>query len=137
MTTKTLTALALCAASAIAAAQTTAPASAAMTKAEYHAAKERIEMNHKNAKKTCDTLKDNAKDVCQEEAKGKERVEKAELENQYKPTPGHARKVEEVKADTAYAIAKEKCEDQSGDAEKVCKADAKAAHERAIKATKG
>lgn len=127
---KTITAVALCATSAFAMAQ-------AMTKAEYDAAKDRIEMNHKNAKKSCDALKDNAKDVCQVEASGKEKVEKAELENKYKPTPGNTRKVEETKADTTYDLAKEKCEDQAGDAEKVCKADAKAAHERAVNAAKG
>lgn len=129
-TLKAATAIALCAASAFTMAQT-------MTKAEYDAAKERIEMNHKNAKKACDAMKDNAKDVCQEEAKGTERVEKAELENRFKATADTARKVQEVKADTAYDIAKEKCEDQAGDAEKVCKADAKAEHDRAIKAAKG
>jgi hypothetical protein len=127
---KAVTAITLCAASAFASAQ-------AMTKAEYDAAKERIEMNHKNAKKSCDALKDNAKDVCQEEAKGKEKLEKAELENKYKPTAGNARKLEEVKADTAYDLAKEKCEDQAGDAQKVCKADAKAVHERAMNTAKG
>lgn len=123
---KTMTAIALCATSAFASAQS-------MTKAEYDAAKDRIEMNVKNDKKACDDMKSNAKDVCQEEAKGKEKVAKAELENQYKPTADHARKVEEVKADTTYDVAKEKCEDQKGDAEKVCKSDAKAAHDRAIK----
>lgn len=128
---KTLTAIALCATSVFATAQT------AMTKAEYDAAKDRIELNQKNAKKACDALRDNAKDVCEEEAKGVEKVEKAELENKYKPSPSNARKVEEVKADTSYDIAKEKCEDQKGDAEKLCKADAKAAHERAVKAAKG
>lgn len=127
---KTLTAITLCAASAFVSAQT-------MNKAEYDAAKDRIEMNAKNDKKACDAMKDNAKDVCQVEAKSKEKVEKAELENKYKATPGNARKVEEVKADTAYDIAKEKCEDQAGDAQKVCKADAKAVHERAAKAAKG
>src|SRR6218665_1527030 len=108
---KTITAITLCAASAFASAQT-------MTKAEYDAAKDRIEMNHKNAKKSCDTLKDNAKDICKVETDSKQKIEKAELENKYKATPGNARKVEEVKADTAYDIAKEKCEDQAGDAEK-------------------
>jgi hypothetical protein len=130
MTIKATTAIALCAASAFTMAQS-------MTKAEHDAAEERIEMNYKNAKKACDAMKDNAKDVCQEEAKGKERVEKAELENQYKPTASNARKVQEAKADTAYDLAKEKCEDQAGDAQKVCKADAKAEHDRAIKAAKG
>lgn len=130
MYVKTLTAITLCAASAFAMAQT-------MNKAEYDAAKQRIEMNHKTEKKACDSLKDNPKDVCKVEADSKEKVAKAELENQYKSTPGNARKVEEVKADTAYDIAKEKCENQAGDAEKVCKADAKAVHERAAKAAKG
>ncbi len=126
---KTLTAITLCAASAIASAQ-------AMTKAEYDAAKDRIEMNYKTAKKSCDSLKDNAKDICEVEAKGKEKVEKAELEHKYKATLGNARKLEEVKADTTYDLAKEKCEDQAGDAQKVCKADAKAVHDRAVKAAK-
>lgn len=135
MTIKTihaLTAIALCTASAFATAQT-----ATMNKAEYDAAKDRIEMNYKNAKKSCDAMKDNAKDVCQVEAKGTEKVEKAELEAKYKATPGNERKVQEVKADTTYDLAKEKCEDQAGDAQKVCKADAKAAHERAVNTIKG
>lgn len=130
MNLRIATAIALCAVSAAATAQT-------MSKAEYDAAKERIEMNYKNAKKACDAMKDNAKDVCQEEAKGTERVDKAALENQYKATPDNARKLDKVKADSAYDIAKEKCEDQAGDAQKVCKADAKAEHEKALKAAKG
>ena len=108
----------------------------ALTQDEYKVAKEKIEADYKVDKAKCDTLKDNAKDVCQEEAKGKEKVEKAEPENRYKASPANARKVEEAKADSTYDIAKEKCEDQKGDAEKVCKADAKAAHERAMKAAK-
>jgi membrane-associated HD superfamily phosphohydrolase len=134
MYVKTLTAIALCAASAFATAQTSATA---MTKAEYSAAKDRIEMDYKNTKKSCDAMKDNAKDICQVEAKGKEKVEKAELENKYKPTATNGRKLEEAKADSAYDLAKEKCEDQAGDAAKVCKADAKAAHERAINTARG
>lgn len=131
-TLHTLTAVALCAASAFATAQT-----ATMNKAEYDAAKDRIELNYKNAKKACDAMKDNAKDVCEVDAKGTEKVEKAQLEAKYKATPGNERKVEEVKADTAYDLAKEKCEDQAGDAQKVCKADAKAVHERAKNTLKG
>ncbi|MDO9437266.1 hypothetical protein [Hydrogenophaga sp.] len=132
MTIKTFTAIALCTASMFAVAQTPA-----MNKAEYDAAKDRIEMNYKTAKKSCDAMKDNAKDVCQVEAKGTEKVEKAELERKYKTTAANARKFEEAKADSTYDIAKEKCEDQAGDAQKVCKADAKAVHERAKTAAKG
>ncbi len=130
MYVKTFTAIALCAASAFASAQT-------MTKAEHDAAKDRIEMDYKNAKKACDSMKDNAKDVCQVEAKGNEKVARAELEHKYKTTEANARKHEMAKADAAYDLAKEKCEDQAGDAMKVCKADAKAVHERAVNAAKG
>ena len=130
LTMKTFSAITLCAASTLALAQP-------MTKADYDAAKERIEMNYKKAKSSCDALKDNTKDVCQEEAKGTERVDKAALEQHYKASPDNARKLEKAKADSAYDIAKEKCEDQTGDAQKVCKADAKAEHERALKAAKG
>ena len=95
-----------------------------------------VEVRGHQFEKACDALRDNAKDVCEEEAEGKEKVEKAELEHRYKPTASTARKVDEAKAEAAYEIAEEKCEDQKGDAEKVCKADAKAVHERAVKAAK-
>lgn len=120
----------LCAASAMCSAQ-------AMTKDEYKASKEKIEATYKADKKACDGMKDNAKDVCEKEAKAKEKVAMAELEQGYKPSSKNSRKVEEAKADSAYDVAKEKCEDQKGDAEKACKKDAKATHETAMKAAKG
>ena len=43
----------------------------AMTKDEYKVAKEKVEADYKVAKAQCDTMKDNAKDVCMKEAKGK------------------------------------------------------------------
>jgi len=70
----------------------------AMTKSEYKVAKEKIEADYKVAKAKCDTLQDNAKDVCMKEAKGNEDVAKAELEQQYKPSAPHAKKVAEEKA---------------------------------------
>jgi hypothetical protein len=74
----------------------------AMTKSEHKVAKERIEANYKMAKAKCDELKDNAKDVCMKEAKGTEDVAKAELEQQYKPSAQHSRKVAEEKAKMRY-----------------------------------
>ena len=88
----------------------------AMTSAEHKAAKETISATYKADKKSCDALKDNAKDVCQKEAKGKEDIAKAELESQYKPSAKHTQKVAEARADAAYAVAKEKCDDHSGKA---------------------
>lgn len=98
----------------------------AMTKDEYKVSKEKIEADYKVAKAQCDTLKDNAKDVCMKEAKGKEDVAKAELEQQYKPSDSNARKVEEEKVKANYEVAKEKCDDQKGDAKSACEKQAKA-----------
>ncbi|MEO6624910.1 MAG: hypothetical protein ABIN37_08770 [Burkholderiaceae bacterium] len=129
MQTKLVAIAALCVASAFCSAQ-------AMTKDEYKAAKDKIEASYKADKKACDSLKSNANDVCVKEAKGKEKVAKAELEQGYKPSDRNMRKVNEAKADTAYDVAKEKCEDQKGAAEKTCKSEAKATHNSAIKAVK-
>ena len=72
-----------------------ASGASALTKDEYNVAKEKIEADYKVAKAQCDTMKDNAKDVCSKEASGTQKVAKADLENQYKPTASHARKVAE------------------------------------------
>ena len=98
----------------------------AMTSDEYKVAKEKIEADYKVDKAQCDTLKDNAKDVCNKEAKGKENVAKAELEQQYKPSESHARSVAEEKVKANYEVAKEKCDDQKGDAKSACEKQAKA-----------
>ena len=78
----------------------------AMTREEYKASEDRIEADYKAAKAQCDALKDNAKDVCEKEAKGKEKVAKAELEHTYKPSPAAARKVAEEKVKAEYEVAK-------------------------------
>ena len=76
-------------------------------------------------------LKANAKDICVKEAKGKEDVAKAELEAQYKPSPKATQKVAEARADAAYSVAKEKCDDLKGNEKDVCQKDAKAAQVKA------
>jgi hypothetical protein len=79
-------------------AMSAANAAEGMTKDQYNVAKEKIEADYKVAKAQCDTMKDNAKDVCEKEAKGTENVAKAELEQHYKPSAAHAKKVAEEKA---------------------------------------
>ncbi len=71
----------------------------AMTKEEHKAAKDRIEADYKAAKAQCATLSGNAKDVCEKEAKGNEKVAKAELDAQYQPSDKHTYKVHEARAD--------------------------------------
>jgi hypothetical protein len=96
-----------------------------------NADQDRIEADYKAAKERCDTMQGNAKDVCQKEAKGKETVAKAELDNKMKPSAANQRKVQEAKAEATYDVAKERCEDQKGNDKDVCEKDAKAAYERA------
>jgi len=82
-------------------------------------------------KAACDALKDNAKDICTEEAKGKEKVAKAELEYNRTNKPEDQRKLALAKAEAAYEVAKERCDDRSGDDKSACKKEAKAVEERA------
>ena len=99
---------------------------ATLTKAEYKADKTRISADYKVDKKACDALKANAKDVCIEEAKAKEKVALDELEYSYTGKAADQTKVLEAQAKSAYAVAKEKCDDQSGNAKDVCVKEAKA-----------
>jgi hypothetical protein len=108
----------------------TAAHAANMTKEEASAEKARIEAEYKADKKACDAMNGNAKDVCVEQAKGKEKVARAELDYKQDASERHRGKVAEAKAEAQYAVAKEKCDDLSGDQKDVCVKDAKAAKAR-------
>jgi len=103
-----------------------------MSKDEYKAAQNSIAAEYKSAIAGCGSLLANAKDVCMAEAKGKEKVAKAELEARDK-----ARAVRIAKAEADYAVAKEKCDDKAGNDKKDCVKEAKAAETRAKAAAKG
>jgi len=96
-----------------------------------NAEEDRIEADAKAAKAKCETMKDNAKDVCEKEAKAKEKVAKAELNAKKDPSPANQRKVAEAKADGEYDVAKEKCDDMKGNEKNACQKAAKAKHEQA------
>lgn len=98
-----------------------------MSKDEYKAAGKKISAEYKADKANCDTLAGNAKDICKDEAKGKNQVAEAELEAQYKPSNKATYEVSIAKAKAAYAVAKEKCDDKAGNDEDVCVKEAKAA----------
>ena len=96
-----------------------------------NAEEDKIEAEYKADKAKCDSMNGNAKDVCMKEAKGKEKVAKAELDAQKDPSARNQRKVEEAKADAKYDVAKEKCDGMKGAEKSACEKDAKAEHERA------
>ena len=103
---------------------------AGMTKDQAKAAHDRIEATAKADKAKCEGLKANAEDVCEAEAKAKEKVAKAELDAKYDKSPRKQRKVEEVKAEGEYEVAKVKCDAQMKD-DDACKKQAKAQYDRA------
>jgi hypothetical protein len=105
---------------------------ATMSKADHTAGKTRISADFKADKAACAPLADNAKDICIEEAKAKEKVASAELEYAYTGKSSDHNKVLKAKAEAAYAVAKEKCDDQSGNAKDVCVQEAKAIETKAL-----
>jgi hypothetical protein len=92
---------------------------------------DQIEQTAKADKKACEGMKGNAQDICQAEAKAKEKVAKAEVRFQQSGSERDRVNLGEMKAEAAYEVAKEKCEDQQGDAQKACKAQAKATEKAA------
>lgn len=105
---------------------------ATMSKADYEAAKTRISADYKTDQAACAPLKANAKDVCIEQAKAKEKVARAELEFSYTGKATDRNKALVAKAESAFAVAKEKCDDQAGNAKDVCVKEAKAVEVKAL-----
>lgn len=105
---------------------------AGITKVEYKADKARISADYKADKAACASLASNAKDICVEEAKAKEKVARAELEYNYSGKSSDRNKVMVVKAKSAYSVAKEKCDDKAGNDKDVCVKEAKTIEIKAL-----
>lgn len=98
-----------------------------MVKDDYKAGKNQSERQYKAEKAACNSFSGNAKDICIAEAKGREKVAKADLDASYKPTANSHYKARVVAAEAAYSIAKERCDDKGDTAKDVCVEEAKAA----------
>ncbi len=106
---------------------------APLTQQGYEAAKLRIEAQLKADRKLCASLKGDEGEVCDAQAKGREKAEKAKLEARYKPTPDTVAEAKIATAEANYEVAKAKCDLLKGKAEKRCEKEAKAAREAAIR----
>ena len=88
-----------------------------MSSSDFNASKSRIKSEYKAEKASCGSRAGNAK----------EEVALAELEHSYKPTLKTQYQVNEAKGDANYEVAKQKCDDMSGNPKDVCMKEAKAA----------
>lgn len=109
-----------------------AAAYAGLSKQERKAEQDRISAEYKSAVKTCARNDGNAKDICVAEARGAEKVARAELEARDKGTAKAGAAVRIARANAEYAVARENCDDLTGgNARDVCLKDAQAALTRA------
>jgi hypothetical protein len=105
---------------------------ATSTKADYQSAKTRIKADYSADKAACNSQSGNAKDICVEQAKAKEKVAKAEAEFSHSGKASDHTKVLVAKAESAHAVAKERCDDQAGNAKDVCVKEADAMQVKAL-----
>lgn len=105
---------------------------ASTSQADHRAAKARISAAYKADKAACSTLAGNAKDICIEEAQAKEKVALAEQQYAYSSKARDRNKLWVAQAEAAYDVAREKCDDQAGNAKDVCIKEAKAVRDKAL-----
>jgi hypothetical protein len=103
-----------------------------MSWADHSVQSKHIKDEHKTDEAACKVMNGNARDVCKQEAKSKAKIAYAELNYSRSGTAKDAEKVSIAKADGIYAVAKERCDDLSGNPHDVCRAEAKAAHTKAV-----
>ena len=92
----------------------------------YRTAKKDADVQYGIDKSGCASFSANAKDVCQAQAKGKLEIAKADAEVAYQNNAKHREAARVARAEAAYKISIEKCDDLSGNPKDVCVKEAKA-----------
>ena len=100
---------------------------APISKDAYDGAVKNAETQYKMDKDACSSRSGNAKDICLAEATGKEKIAKADAEAAYNNTPKAREDARVTRADATYNVAKEKCDELSGNPKDVCVKEADAA----------
>ena len=100
---------------------------APISKDAYDTIVKNADTQYKTEKDACASRSGNAKDICLAEAKGKEKVAKADAEAAYKNTPKEREDARVTRAEASYDVAKEKCDELSGNSKDVCVKEANAA----------
>jgi len=99
---------------------------APISKDAYDTIVKNADMQYKTDKDACASRSGNAKDICLAEASGKEKVAKADAEAAYKNTPKLREDARVTRAEATYNVAKEKCDEVSGNSKDVCVKEASA-----------
>jgi hypothetical protein len=103
-----------------------------MTPEQYESKEKSIQAEYKAARSRCESMKGNAEDICEAEAKGNASVAKAELRARYEPSAKNDQNVKNAKAEAAYSVAIERCDGKAGNDKDVCVKEAEAAKVRAM-----
>jgi len=97
-----------------------------ISKNAYDTVVKNADMQYKTDKDACASRSGNAKDICLAEASGKEKVAKADAEAAYRNTPKLREDARVTRAEATYNVAKEKCDEVSGNSKDVCVKEASA-----------
>ena len=100
---------------------------AAGDKSAYESAKASAKSSYEAAKSRCDALDGNAKDICVAEAKAARTKAEVTAEATYKNTPKAREHAVREAAEADYKVARERCDDRTGNDKDVCVKVAKAA----------
>lgn len=87
-----------------------------------------VSTNQMGGGTNCDDLTGNAKDICVAEESGRASIAEAELAAREAPSNQHRYDLQMARAEAAYAVAKEHCDDLSGNANDVCVKEADGAY---------
>lgn len=93
---------------------------AEMSKAEYASEVKAIVARTRQAQVDCRALQEKARGMCLLEAQGRERIQRAELEERLAPSDEHRFQVEMAKIEARHALERERCADLSGPARMAC-----------------
>jgi hypothetical protein len=110
-----------------------APIHAPLTRDGYEQAKAAIQAQHAADKKVCERVKAREKDLCEVQAEGRQKAERAGLEARYRPTAEALLEARTITAEANYDVAREKCELMKRKLRKKCLQEAKAAREAALR----
>lgn len=100
-------------------------------KSTYEGARQDIKANYKLERDHCRNLAGNAQDVCEQAAKANEQIALAQLEYNYTGAEKDELELMKVQYEGRFAIAREKCDDLSGQPKDICLQEARTARDKA------